>query len=133
MALSAGRDAASGDKGEAALGWTAVAASATAVFAWAACCVLPMALATVGLGLGATAWIAGQRTWLTLIALAVVVVGGWLTWRRSRRCAVDTSCRAPSRLTVGLLWAAGALLVLALVWQPFVEPWALGLLRSVRA
>ena len=36
---------------ETALSWAAVAAGAGAVFAWAACCVLPMSLALAGLGL----------------------------------------------------------------------------------
>ena len=115
-----------------ALGWGAVAAAAGAVFAWAACCVLPMSLALAGLGLGGLSWIAGQRTWITLAALGVVAVGWALTWRRARRCRVDATCPAPSRLATGLLAAATLLVLLALVWQPFVEPWALALIRNAR-
>ncbi len=129
MALSERQPA---ERGEAALGWAAVAASGSAVLAWAACCVLPMALAATGMGFGAMAWLASQRTWLTLVALAVLGAGGVLAWRRTRRCAVDADCRAPSRLSLGLLWAAGALVAVALVWQPILEPRLLGLLRSLR-
>ncbi len=121
-----------GEARETALSWAAVAASAGAVFAWAACCVLPMSLALAGLGLGGVSWIAGQRTWMTLAALAVIGVGWVLTWRRARMCRVDDACAAPSRLGIGLLCVATVLAVLALVWQPFIEPWALTLIRSAR-
>jgi mercuric ion transport protein len=122
-----------GRPAEQAMGWAAVAAAGGAVFAWAACCVLPMSLAVAGLGLGGLSWFAGQRTSITLAALAVVGVGWVLTLRRARRCKVDSACAAPSRLGIGLLGAATVLLVLALVWQPIVEPWALALIRSARA
>jgi mercuric ion transport protein len=103
-----------------------------AVFAWAACCVLPMSLALAGLGMGGVSWIAGQRTWITLAALGVIGVGWVLTWRRAQMCRTDAACRAPSRLGTGLLGAATVLALLALAWQPFVEPWALALIRGAR-
>ena len=117
---------------ETALSWAAFAAAAGAVFAWAACCVLPMSLALAGLGLGGFSWIAGQRTWITLAALVVIGVGWVLTWRRARMCKVDNACAAPSHLGIGLLSAATLLTLLALAWQPFVEPWALALIRNAR-
>ena len=117
---------------ETALSWTAVAAGAGAVFAWAACCVLPMSLALAGLGLGGMSLIAEQRSWITFAALAVIGVGWTLTWRRARRCRVDSACAAPSRLGIGLLGAATVLVLLALIWQPIIEPWALTLIRSAR-
>ena len=94
--------------------WAAVAAGAGAVFAWAACCVLPMSLALAGLGLGGLSWVAGQRTWLTLAALGVIGMGWVLTWRRVRMCRLDSACAAPSRLGIGLLGAATVLVLLAL-------------------
>ena len=112
--------------------WAAVAAGAGAVFAWAACCVLPMSLALAGLGLGGLSWVAGQRTWLTLAALGVIGMGWVLTWRRVRMCRLDSACAAPSRLGIGLLGAATVLVLLALIWQPIIEPWALALIRSAR-
>ena len=45
------------------LGWSALGAAALAVFAWSACCVLPLALSIAGLSLAGTAVIAGQRAW----------------------------------------------------------------------
>lgn len=117
---------------ETALNWAAVAAAAGAVFAWAACCVLPMSLAMAGLGLGGLSWFAGQRTWITLAALGVIGVGWVLTWRRARMCRVDRACAVPSRLGIGLLGAATVLVLLALIWRPVVEPWALALIRSAR-
>lgn len=124
------RDGRLGKPAETALSWAAVAAAAGAVFAWAACCVLPMSLALAGLGLGGLSWIAGQRNAITLAALIAVGAGWLLTWRRARACRLDSGCPAPSRLGIGLLGAATLLVVLALVWQPIVEPWALALIRS---
>src|SRR5579859_7596813 len=71
---SAGRDIA--------LGWSALGAAALAVFAWAACCVLPLALSIAGMSLAGTAFIAGQRTWLTLAAAVVLTGAWWMAWRR---------------------------------------------------
>ena len=69
---------------------------------------------------------------LDIAALAVIGVGWTLTWRRARRCRVDSACAAPSRLGIGLLGAATVLVLLALIWQPIIEPWALTLIRSAR-
>lgn len=121
-----------GRPAEAALSWTAIAAAAGAVFAWAACCVLPMTLALAGLGMGGLSWIGGQRTWITLVAIIAVGAGWVLSWRRARSCRTDAACASPSPLVVGLLAAATVLVVLALAWQRFIEPWALSLLRSAR-
>jgi len=130
--LRARRDGQSGKPAQTALSWAAVAAAAGAVFAWAACCVLPMSLALAGLGLGGLSWVAGQRTWITLAALVVIGVGWVVTWRRARMCRLDSTCAAPSRFGIGLLGAATVLVLLALIWQPIVEPWALSLIRSAR-
>lgn len=130
--LRTARERPGGKPAAAAVSWAAVAAAAGAVFAWAACCVLPMSLALAGLGLGGLAWFAEQRTWITFAALALIGAGWLLTWRRARMCRLDTACAAPSRLGIGLLGAATILILLALIWQPFVEPWALALIRSAR-
>jgi mercuric ion transport protein len=91
-----------------------------------------MSLALAGLGLGGLSWIAGLRTPITLAALGVIGVGWALTWRRARMCRVDAGCAAPSRLGIGLLGAATALVLLALIWQPIIEPWALTFIRSAQ-
>lgn len=130
--LRARPDRDGGKPAETVLSWAAVVAAAGAVFAWAACCVLPMSLALAGLGLGSFGRVAGQRTWITFAALGVVAVGWVLTWRRARMCRTDAACRAPSRLGTAMLSVATALCLLALTWQPIVEPWALSLIRSAR-
>ncbi len=112
--------------------WSALGASALAVFAWAACCVLPMALGLAGLSLAGTAIIAGQRAWLTLATLVTLGAGWWMVWRRCRACAADATCAPPSRLMIGLLSVATVLTLAALAWAPIIEPWALALLRSAR-
>lgn len=114
------------------LGWSAVAAAALAVFAWSACCVLPIGLSLVGLSLAGTALVAEQRTWLTVGAAIVLASGWWSVWRRRILCAKDVPCAPPSRLSIGLLGAATALLALALAWQPLIESWALSVLRTLR-
>lgn len=117
---------------EAALGWSALGAAALAVFAWAACCVLPMALSVAGVSLAGAALIAGQRTWITLATVVVLGAGWWAVGRRRRACAADATCVPPSRLTVGLLSIATLLTGLALLWGPLIEPNLLALLRTTR-
>jgi mercuric ion transport protein len=118
-------DAERAPRGETALGWAALAAAAGAVAAWAACCVLPIALGLAGLGIGALSWLAGGRVWLTLAALAVIAAGWALAWRRARR-------GKPPRLAIGLLGAASVLALAALAWAPVIEPWLLAILRAAR-
>jgi mercuric ion transport protein len=114
------------------MGWSAVTAAALAVFAWSACCVLPIGLSMLGLSLAGTALVAEQRTWLTLGA-ALVLGAGWCSvWHRRALCEGDASCTPPSMLSIGLLAAATVLLVLALTWQPLIEPRALSVLRTLR-
>jgi mercuric ion transport protein len=122
----------SGAPAEAALTWAALAAATGAVLAWAACCVLPMSLALAGLGLSGLGWMAGQRSWLTLLSLGAVGAGWVLTWRRARACRTDSACAAPSRLGTNLLGVATVLVVLSLIWRPMIEPWALALIRNMR-
>jgi mercuric ion transport protein len=117
---------------DAVVGWTAVATSAGAVLAWAACCVLPMALALAGTGMAATATLAGQRSWLTVVAALVLAAGWALTWRRVRACRVDLSCRPPSRLNTLLLSGASVLLVATVAWPSLIEPRLLHLILAAR-
>jgi len=120
------------DRRDRILGWSALGGSAIAVFAWAACCVLPIALSLTGVSLAGLALVAGQRSWLTLAAVAALGVGWWSVWRRRRACQADAACPPTGRSTLGLLTAATFLVGLALVWQPLVEPRVLMLLRSLR-
>ncbi len=117
---------------DAVVGWAALATSTGAVLAWAACCVLPMALALAGTGTAATATIAGQRSWVT-VAAALILGAGWiLTWRGARACRLDPSCRPPSRLNLGLLSGASVLLVVAMAWPSLIEAPLLHLILAAR-
>jgi mercuric ion transport protein len=114
------------------VGWSAIATAALAMFAWASCCVLPITLSLAGLSLAGTGFIAGQRTWITLLALALVSGGWFLVIRKARRCRVDNQCSAPSRASVWLLAAATILILLSLIWTPVIEPAALRALVGFR-
>ncbi|MCX7587807.1 MFS transporter permease [Phenylobacterium sp. 58.2.17] len=109
-----------------AVGWGAVTAAGATLLAWAACCVLPLALSIAGVSMAGMVWIAGQRTWLTVATLVVLGIGWWAALRRGRACS------APSRLTIGLLSIATALTLIALAWQPLLEPRLLAILRTLR-
>ena len=102
--------------------WAAVGTSISAVVAWAACCVLPMSLAAAGMTVAGTALFAQQRAWLTALAAVVLALGWVMLWRRSQRCKLDSGCKPPSRLNVALMSVASFLLILAIVWQPLIEP-----------
>ncbi len=99
------------------------------------CCVLPMALA----GLGVTgavfsglAVLADIRPFL-IAGAALMLALGWAFFfrrRRGARCDGDT-CAKPERSgrTIGLLGFGSLVVGLALVWSPYVEP---ALLKMVR-
>ena len=55
----------------------AAVAGLASVFAWAACCVLPLALSVAGLSFAGAAVFAGARHWITLVAIAILA-GAWL-------------------------------------------------------
>ena len=120
------------DHQDAVVGWAAVATSAGAVLAWAACCVLPMTLALAGTGMAVTATLAGQRSWLTVVAALVLAAGWVLTWRRARACRIEPSCRPPSRVNIALLSGASVLLVAAVAWPSLIEPRLLHLILAAR-
>lgn len=113
------------------VGWSALGVAGLAVLAWAACCVLPLALSLIGLGIAGTALIAGLRGWLTFGAGVMLAAGWWSYWRRRRVCSSEPGCTPPSRLTAALLGAATLLVCLALIWQSIVEPWAMRLLMRM--
>ena len=114
------------------IGWSALGVAGLAVFAWSACCVLPLALSFVGLSIAGTALLAEQRTWLTIGAAIVLAAAWWSVLRRRKACALDAGCAPPSGLMLTLLGAAALLFGLALTWQPLIEPWAMKLLVSLR-
>ncbi|MBI2260897.1 MAG: MFS transporter permease [Caulobacterales bacterium] len=115
-----------------AAGAAAAVSGFASMFAWAACCVLPLALSVAGLSFAGAAVFAGARHAITLMAVAVLA-GGWLLhWHRLRTCRADAACPRPSRLAVGLLATATVLVALSLAWGPFIEPWAMLRLAALR-
>jgi len=87
-----------------------------------------MALVALGLGgLGGSllALAAGARTLATVVA-ATALAGGWALWLHARARRRRGVCdEPPSRGALMLLAAATGLVLLALIWSPLVEPFAL--------
>lgn len=110
----------------------AVGGGILSVFAWAACCVLPLALSLAGVSFAGAAVIAGQRSLLTIVAIVALALGWLIHWRRRRRCSVDETCARPSRFAFWLMILATALVMLAVAWEPLVEPWAMVRLATIR-
>lgn len=117
---------------EVAVSASAAVGGIASVFAWAACCVLPLALSVAGVSFAGAAVIAGARNWLTLLAAVILAVGWLLHWRRLRMCRKDAACQRPSRLAFWLLVIASLLVLLSLAWQPYIEPWAMPRLGAMR-
>ncbi len=90
------------------------------LFAGAACCVLPLALASIGIGAGGLASLSPLHAPLSAVALLAVVGGWYLYFSRRRACAVDANCELPARTTPAILAVATVLIVLSGIW-PFIE------------
>lgn len=98
-----------------------------AVTAAAACCVLPLALASIGVGASLAsgfAALADARTPLLVIGAAVLAVA-WIMWWRKREaaCGPGDACAAParSRGPLVLLTISTALVGIAAAF-PALEP-----------
>lgn len=98
------------------------------------CCVLPLVLVGFGLGSVAAAIIpalAASRPYL-LGAAVIAVAFGWVSHVRGRRAAgAATVCSVGARPRRTPLWLglATGIVLLALSWQPLVEPWLLAWMR----
>jgi len=110
-----------------------LAAGVAAIVA-SSCCVLPIVF--VGLGLGGVAalmipTLAALRPYL-LAGAMLAVVAAWILYARRRAvCATDASCATtgPSRRAPVWLVLASAIVLLALIWRPWIEPLLLPWLR----
>lgn len=118
-----GGDAGTGkDGGVATIG---AVAGFSAFFAAAACCVLPAALAALGVGAGLSSSLSAfvPFRWPLMIAAALAVAVGWvLYFRRRNQCRRDASCTRspPTKATFILLCAATTFIALSAV-LPYFE------------
>lgn len=93
-----------------------------ALFSAAACCVLPLAFAALGIGAGSLAAVVPYHWSLTVAAGLAVAVGWALYIRRRRACTAGGSCAArPTRTTFILLCVATLFVALSAVWKTFFE------------
>lgn len=102
-------------------------ASLGAVLAAASCCVLPLALAALGIGAGLSSTFASLmplRWPLTALSILGLAVGWWSYARRRKVCAADRSCTVPlpSRATPIVLAVGTALTMIALLWDRLEAP-----------
>lgn len=117
------------ERGLAAIG---AAAGAGAFFSAAACCVLPLSLAALGMGSAGLAAFVPLR-WPLTLAAGLAVAAGWLVRvRRRRACRSDPTCPLPrsDRLTFVTLVLATLLVGISASWT-LVEPLLLRLLGGV--
>ena len=108
------------DRGVAAMG---TVAGAGALFSAAACCVLPLALAALGVGAGSLAAFVPFHWPMTIAAAVAVAIGWFLYLRRRRACARDASCTIalPSRATFLMLSLATVFVALSALWPSYLE------------
>lgn len=97
--------------------------SLAALFSAGACCVLPPALAGLGVGAGWLAAVVPYRRPLTVGALMVAAAGWALYFRKHRACAAHSSCEAPPRAaTYVMLSVATVFIALCLLWSVIEQP-----------
>lgn len=108
------------DRGVASLG---TAASLGALLSAAACCVLRLAFAAIGIGAGGLAVVVPFH-WPLTIGAALAVAAGWLLYVRKRRaCAGDVSCSVapPTKATFLMLCIATLFVSLSAIWPLLLE------------
>lgn len=106
---------ANADRGVATLG---TLASIGALFSAAACCILPLALAAIGVGSTGLSSVVPFH-WPLTIAAVVAVAAGWFFYIRKRRaCVRDASCMTapPAKSTFVLLCVATVFVTISACW-----------------
>ena len=99
------------------------AGGVTALLSAAACCVLPLALAALGLGAGGLTFLVPYH-WPLTIGAGLAVAAGWALYLRKRRaCRISDTCAAapPSRATMIILSIATAFVILSALWPGYIE------------
>lgn len=96
-----------------------------------ACCIVPLALFSLGIG---GAWIASltalapYKPVFVTIAIALILAGFLsMRWRRRRACAAGGYCASTlsTRVTTAALWLSTALVLTVLAW-PYLLPVLMG-------
>jgi len=97
----------------------AMLTSATAVLTCGACCVIPLAFPAIAATMagGLLAGLARAHTWMTGVAVGVVVLAWLWIWRQT----VKHKARA-SNATLGLMGAASLVTLLAIAWSSIEVP-----------
>lgn len=111
------------DKAERSVATLSVAASFAALFSAAACCVLPIALALVGIGASGFVLIVPYH-WPLTIAAGLAVALGWALHIRKWQLRTSDAIAAvdmPSRSSFRLLSAATAFILLSVAWKALFE------------
>jgi mercuric ion transport protein len=96
----------------------------TALFSAAACCVLPLALAGLGIGAAGFAVFVPYHWPMTIIA-SVLIIAGWMLYlRKHRACSADADCAvpAPSRATLTMLVGATVIVGISALWGFIEQP-----------
>ena len=95
----------------------------TALLSAAACCVLPLVLAGVGIGAGGLAAFVPYRWPLAVVAL-VVVAAGWVLYLRKARVCVSEGCEGSRKrkVTLAMLIVASVLVAISAAWSLFEQP-----------
>jgi len=108
------------DRGVATIG---TVAGVGALFSAAACCVLPLALAALGVGAGGLAAFVPWHWPMTIAAAVAIAVGWWLYLKRRRACSRDASCTIalPTRATLFMLSLATVFVALSALWPSYIE------------
>jgi mercuric ion transport protein len=111
------------------------AAPASGALAASSCCVLPLALAGLGAGSAVFGGLEVLANWRPLLlgGAVVVVLVGWTLffWRRSAASCVDGSCAVytPAKSAGVYLSVATAFIAVSIIWDPYIEPVLLKLVR----
>ena len=97
-------------------------ASSAALLSAAACCILPLGFAVLGIGSAGLSAIVPFHWPLTVAAVAAVAVGWLLYIGKRRACARNDSCATapPARATLVLLCAASLFVTISALWG-FIE------------
>ncbi len=118
-APEAPRITANADRGVATLG---TLASIGALFSAAACCILPLALAGIGVGSAGLSSVVPFHWPLTIAAITAVAAGWFFYLRRRKACVRDSTCTTapPAKSTLLLLSMATVLVTISAFWG-FIE------------